>query len=390
MAERVAFIFTHRIQYFSNLLDELGKRGVIEPLAIYARETNQIDDPGFERRIHWDNREQIGCREITLRRTEARPLRGFLGSFSWGLSRALCSFRPAIVHLNGYGDAIQWQAWLWARSHGVPIFVRGDGDTLSKHKSFFQRLKRKLARIFTRQARVVFFQGEENKNFWVENGASPDRLCWIPCVSDTEIFQKPAFASTEERSKFRKIRGAKADDVVFLVSGKLIARKRPADAIRALNQLQNERTRLWFVGSGPLEDDLKRLTAELGFNDRVVFLGFQNQTQMPPILQAADVLVHPAEHDPWPYSVLEGAHSGLALQLSDQTASYPDWIETNRAGAIFRCGDIDSLATTMRTCVVESETLRSWQQAARNAAKSYTEEKYCEIVEDKVTETLRA
>src|SRR5262245_28976451 len=331
MAARVAFIFTHRIQYFTNLLDELCKRGKVEPLVIYGRETSTIDDPGFDRRISWDNRPETKFREVILR--------GF------GLTRRLSSFSPDIIHLNGYGDIRQWRAWFWARWHRVPIFVRGDGDTLSKRKTVFPGFKQKLAQLFTRQARVVFFQGEENRKFWIEKGARSEQLRWLPCVSDTQIFKKPAFASREERLKFRDLHGADANAVVFLVSGKLIARKRPADAIRALAKLQNKQTRLWFLGSGPLEEDLKLLTKELDLTDRIRFLGFQNQTQLPAIIQSADVLVHAAEYDPWPYAILEAAHAGLALVISDCTGSCADWIDAHQAGLRFRCGDLSSLET---------------------------------------------
>jgi glycosyltransferase involved in cell wall biosynthesis len=375
MFKRVAFIFTHRIQYFTNLLDELCKRGVIEPLAIYARETGEIDDPGFARRVNWDNRSQINCREIVLA--------GKTGGGS-GLRHALASFQPDIVHLNGYGDIIQWQGWWWAKSHSVPIFLRGDGDTLDNRTGPLRALKRKIARTFTRPARIIFYQGEENKKFWIENEASPDRMRWIPCVSDTEVFQKPAFLSSEERLKFRQTRGAGNEDVLFLVSGKLIERKRPADVIRALSQLAATNTHLWFLGSGPLEEDLKRLTGELGLNNRVVFWGFQNQTQMPSILQAADVLVHAAEHDPWPYAILEGAQSGLALIVSDRTGSAVDWIDTHRAGLQFRCGDVNSLTSAMTLFASDTAKRSEWRKLARAGAQAHTEANFCAIVEQAV------
>jgi glycosyltransferase involved in cell wall biosynthesis len=390
MAKRVAFIFTHRIQYFTNLLDELCKRGRVEPLVIYANERSGSEDPGFGLPITWDNRRQISCPEIFLRKT-GRNLNGrFVSSFAWNLNRALNSWKPDLIHLNGYADAVQWQSWLWARSHQVPVFLRGDGDTFGRRMSFLRSLKQQLARVFTKRASLVFFQGEENKKFWIANGAHPGRLCWMPCVSDTEVFQRQAFSSQPERSSFRRDRGVDANDVVFVVSGKLTSRKRPADALRAYARCKEPKIHLWFLGSGPLEDTLKRLAEEMGISDRVTFWGFRNQTEMPAILQAADVLIHPSESDPWPYAVLEAAHSGLALQLSDMTGSYPDWIETNHAGAVFRCGDIDSLATAMKACVAEPEKLKRWQDAARNAARNYTEGRFCEIFEDKVAETLRA
>jgi glycosyltransferase involved in cell wall biosynthesis len=379
---KVAFIFTHRIQYFTNLLDELHKRGNIVPFAIYAHDTKQIDDVGFGRRIEWDNRVRIASRELLLEDTADYPHGPFRSGYSRMLSSALRSFEPQVVHLNGYGHSIQWQAWLWARRHSLPIFLRGDGDTLGKRNPLSNSANRLLARMFTRCAGTVFFQGEENRKFWRRNGARPGNLRWIPCVSDTHIFQKRIFPSDEARSKFRKEYGAEADDVVFVVSGKLDIRKRPADAMRALKLCEELPARLWFVGSGPLECDLKEMAGDLLLAKRVVFWGFRNQTELPSILQAADVLIHPSQRDPWPYAILEGAHSGLALLLSDRVGSHPDWIANYKAGEIFKCGDIGLLAKLIRVAVTNEKRRSHWQQAASAAAQNYNEMEFCRIFED--------
>src|SRR3954447_15325397 len=104
MTTRVVFIFTHRIQYFTNVLDELGKRGKIEPVIIYATEASTAEDPGFDRRITWDNREQIGCREIFLKDRNGSLKRSFFSSLRWDLKETLSSLKPEVIHLNGYSD----------------------------------------------------------------------------------------------------------------------------------------------------------------------------------------------------------------------------------------------------------------------------------------------
>src|SRR6266849_1406357 len=111
---RVAFIFTHRIQYFSNLLDELHRRGNLEILAIYAHETRNIYDSGFGRRIEWDNRDQVSYSELLMSNTANKRHGPFVNSFSVDIYGALRRFKPDIVHINGYGHGIQWQVWLWA------------------------------------------------------------------------------------------------------------------------------------------------------------------------------------------------------------------------------------------------------------------------------------
>ena len=379
---RVAFIFTHRIQYFSNLLDELHHRGAIEVAAIYAHDTELIDDSGFGLRIRWNNRTNTSFNESVLRSSAARPHGQFLSSFSLELFERLDSFGPDVIHLNGYSNIIQWLALLWGVARGVPTVSRGDGDTLSIQKRRSYSPHAILARMFSRQLSHVFHQGPENRKFWMTRGADPSRMSWIPCVSDSEIFRRSAFASTEERSEFRSRHGARPHDVIFVLSGKLEDRKRPADAIEALARCRSGAARLWFLGSGPLAEELATLGDARGVGSRITWMGFRNQSEIPKVLQAADVLVHTSRQDPWPYSVLEGAISGLALILSDKVGSHPDWIHTGQAGLLFPCGDVGALAASMDTIITNPAMMSEFKRAARRASTRHTEAHFCERLEE--------
>src|ERR1051326_6601661 len=163
-APTVAFVFTHRIQYFANLLDELHCSGQIRPVAIYAHRTEDFTDKGFGRVINWDNRAEARFPQILLPAAANKQPGRFFSSFDHALSGRLDELKPSCVHLNGFGNAIQWQAWWWARKNNVPILARGDGDTLGSRASLTIREKLRLrgARMFTRSVDHVFFQGEEN------------------------------------------------------------------------------------------------------------------------------------------------------------------------------------------------------------------------------------
>lgn len=378
---RISFIFTHRIQYFTNLLAELHRRQEIAISACYAHETSRIDDPGFGRRIEWDNRRDEAWPEAVLQSSATRQHGPVLNSFSLELFQRLSELRPDIVHLNGYRAAIQWLGWTWAKAHGVPVILRGDGDTLGG--GMRQGAARTLARrAFTRGAAHVFYQGEENKKFWLSRGASPARMSWIPCVSDGQVFRRKAFLTAYEREAFRSAQGASPSDVVFVVSGKLESRKRPGDAIEALSHPSLGNARLWFLGSGPLEPELRALARTSDVEARITWLGFRNQSEVPPVLQGADVLLHTSAWDPWPYSVLEGAISGLALLLSDRVGSHPDWVGAAGAGTVFRCGDIDDLVRAMRLMIDDRAARTSFQEAATKEAERYTETEFCRRFEE--------
>jgi len=390
MIPRIAFIFTHRIQYFTNLLDELQRRGRIEPVAVYAHETAALTDSGFGRRISWDNRRDSNFAEVLLPHSAKQAQGRFFSSFDIAVARSLDRLKPDCIHLNGYAKAIQWQAWRWARKHKVPILLRGDGDTLdgdNRRRSFARNW---LARIFTSAAAHVFFQGEENRKYWVARGAVPGKMSWLPCVSDSAVFHRPAFRDEEARQAYRRQHGADSDDVVFVVSGKLISRKRPSDALRMLAQDPSTRIKVWFLGSGPLETELKMLAASLGVTSRVYWWGFRNQTEMPFVLQAADVLLHLSQTDRWPYSVLDGAASGLALLLSDRTGSYPDWLELPPACVIFPCGNIPELVSVAAHLAQDKPRRTELQRLAKSKSNRYTEREFSERFETAVFSVLRS
>ena len=383
---RIAFVFTHKIQYFTNVLQALHDRGMIEVRVFYAHQTEGFNDRGFGRVISWDNCQQSTFPAVLLPDSGKRPFGGFFSSFSSSLSAELSAFNPDIVHLNGYSTAIQWVAWFWAVTHNKQLVARGDGDTLVSSLSHFAFFNRQLARCFTSRVDRVFYQGIENKAFWAQKGARQERLIWIPCVSDNTIFRQSAFTSPAHREAFRAATGALPGETIFVVSGKLESRKRPADALSAFQALKDYPCRLWFLGSGPLETQLMQQAQTMGIEDRVHWWGFRNQSELPAVLQAADVLLHTSERDPWPYSILEGAISGLALLLSDRTGSHPDLIKEAQAGLTFQCGNTKDLAEKMTHLVDDQAKRRTFASAALNRASKHTEAVFCEIIERCTTE----
>ncbi|HHP7245966.1 MAG TPA: glycosyltransferase family 4 protein [Elainellaceae cyanobacterium] len=386
---RVVWLLTHRIQYFTNLLEELHHRGNVEVKAIYAHETANFQDKGFGRKISWDNRHTTSFPNDVLHDSAERPHGPLLNSRSRYLDKALNDFKPHVVHLNGYTTAIQLQGWWWAIRHQVPYLIRCDGDNIGKKTGWKSTIRRQIVRPITGNASKVMYQGRQNREFWESNGANDHQLVWVPCVSDSQVFRVTAFETDASRQRFRADIGAAAHETVFVMSGKLEPRKRPSDAIRALARLTDLPIKLWFLGSGQLEAELKTLSQQLGVDDQITWLGFRNQSQIPAILQAADVLLHASQMDPWPYAILDGAISGTALLLSDRTGSYPDWMADPPAGLVFECGNVEHLAQCMTAMATDSAQLMSYRDAAKTRAADYTESTFCNIFEQAVFECLR-
>jgi glycosyltransferase involved in cell wall biosynthesis len=146
----------------------------------------------------------------------------------------------------------------------------------------------------------------------------------------------------------------KAKIIVF--SGKLIERKRPQDFIRALRQLDRDDVYGLMLGSGPLEDTLRR---ELVSTDRVRLAGFVNQSLMPYHLLLGDVGVVTSEWDPHPLVTTEFAACSMPVVVSHYcgVAGEHDILRPGENGYTYECGNIDELVNYL-TQLLDNEVLR--------------------------------
>ena len=77
-------------------------------------------------------------------------------------------------------------------------------------------------------------------------------------------------------------------------------------------------------------------------------LGFRNQTELPGLYAAADVLVLPSDGDEtWGLVVNEAFACGLPAVVSDAVGCGPDLVEEGATGAVFALDDVGSLQTRL-------------------------------------------
>ena len=144
------------------------------------------------------------------------------------------------------------------------------------------------------------------------------------------------------------------DTVVLLFVGKLIEKKNPAvimDAISRLRTGERRRLGLVYVGSGPLEAELRFQANSV--RDRVRFVSFQNQSVMPTYYRVGDILVLPSSgpRETWGLVVNEAMSCARPAIVSSKVGSAADLIEPGRTGFVFDAADVGSLANVLRKTV---------------------------------------
>ena len=131
------------------------------------------------------------------------------------------------------------------------------------------------------------------------------------------------------------------------MSSKLIPKKRPVDPLMALARIPAERRpRGWCTSGQPaFRSELEHKASELGLSEQVFFLGFRNQTELPAIYGACDVLVLPSDFEPWGLVVNEAMACGMAVIASDQVGAVPDLVEGSVGSS--RTSNIESLTQAL-------------------------------------------
>ncbi|MDE2466898.1 MAG: glycosyltransferase family 4 protein, partial [Alphaproteobacteria bacterium] len=77
-------------------------------------------------------------------------------------------------------------------------------------------------------------------------------------------------------------------------------------------------------------------------------LGFRNQSDMPAVYAAANLLVLPSDgRETWGLVVNEALACGCPVLVSEEVGCAPDMVSALGGDVSFRCGDVDDLAERM-------------------------------------------
>lgn len=127
----------------------------------------------------------------------------------------------------------------------------------------------------------------------------------------------------ETRNYYRKMLGLEKKFVVCHV-GRITRQKNPFRVIDIFNQvhLKEPKACLIYVGSGELEEEIKKYVCEKRLEDTVYFLG--KRDDVAEIMQASDVFLLPSLYEGLPIVAIEAQAAGLPIVLSDNITKETD------------------------------------------------------------------
>ena len=348
--KRLAIISTHPIQYNAPVFKLLAADPNLAVKVFYTLGTSaaEVVDKGFGKKISWDIPLLEGYEYQFLQNVSKNPGTSyFRGVINPAIIPEIEKFAPTdiLVYVLSFDSHLKVLRYF---KNKVNVYFRGDSTLLDENGGIKLLLRRIMLSWTYRYIDKAFYVGTNNKQYFLRHGVKEQNLIFAPHAIDNERFGDDALHREESR-RIRENLGIPESHIVFLFAGKFEKKKNPLLLLSAFKQLNKQDVSLVLVGNGVLETELQQTAA--GYNN-IHFLPFQNQTRMPAVYRAGDVLVLPSSGpgETWGLCINEAMASGLAVIASNKVGCAVDLVHENENGFIFEADSVESISDTLKNC----------------------------------------
>ena len=201
-----------------------------------------------------------------------------------------------------------------AKKAGVPIRISHSHST-SNPKEWKRNLIKNILRPFSKRYATDYFACSELAGRYLFGNKAFDQgeVKIIHNAIDIDKFKFDEVA----RKKLRKELGIKDSTVVIGHVGRFVQQKNHTflvDVFREYHK-KNPDSKLLLVGSGPLEDEIKKKVERLGLGDSVLFLGQRDDINK--LYSLMDIFCLPSLYEGLPVVGVESQAAGLSIIFSN-------------------------------------------------------------------------
>ncbi len=356
--KKLAIISSHPIQYHAPLFALLAKEDKIDLKVFYTWGVDSIKekyDPDFQQNIKWDIPLLEGYQYQFLDNTSNDPgSHHFKGIINPDLNQEIEKWGADVVWVWGWAFDSHLKALRYFKGK-KEVWFRGDSTLIDEPKGFSVKktIRRVLLTWVYRHVDKAFYVGTHNKAYFLKHGLKEKQLVYAPHAIDNDRFADPTGEFANHAKKWRKELGISEDQQVILFAGKFETKKNPFFLINLAKELPSNEYKIVFVGSGPLERDLKKQATE-----NFIFLGFQNQKMMPIVYRLADVFVLPSQGpgETWGLAINEAMACGIPVIAADKCGGAIDLIDTSNGIVIHKTTEFKYLTQWIKGFKKEEST----------------------------------
>ena len=371
---RVLIIASHPVQYGAPQFRLLARHSKLDFQVAYCslRGAESGYDPDFGANVQWDVPLLDGYKWTHI------PNRGdgsesFLAWRNTGLWKFIRQGKfDAVVSYIGYTRATFWIACFAARSKRIPFLFGTDASRIEPRDDSKWKLaaKRVLWPAVFSLAGQVLTTSSAGRDLMISLGFPPDRVSMTLITVDNDWWI--AQSNAIDRDQARQSLGFAPTEKIILFCAKLQPWKRPMDLLHAFAKAAIPYAKLVFAGDGAQRAELEKEAVARGVSDKVQFLGFVNQSQLPRLYKSADLMVIPSRYEPFGLVVNESMLCGCPVVASDRVGAVRDLITPGATGFVYPCGETDALAALLQDALRDPVRLDSIRQDAHHRISTWT------------------
>lgn len=341
---RLGVLCSHPIQYNAPLFRELAQ--LVDLHVYYAHRQTAAGqaEAGFGVAFEWDSDLFSGYSHEFLDNISSKPGVGhFFGCDTPAIVNRIRDGRFDAFLVTGWYLKSYWQGIRACRRLGIPVLVRGDSRLATSRSPLKRMTKQALYPQLLKQFAACLYVGQDSREYYAHYGVPDARLFFAPHCVDNDWFASQALGISKNQARRESGIPDDGSDILLFV-GKLIDIKRPTDIVQAAAVIRDagRKVSLLYVGDGPLRAQIEAEAARLAVP--VMFLGFRNQSELPTLFRAADLLVLPSESETWGLAVNEAMACGTPAVVADSVGCAADLLPP---GSVYPKGDIAEMARVL-------------------------------------------
>lgn len=263
--------------YFYNIFKRFSSDEVI----VYTTKRNEA--AGFDRKQNLRIiRGWIWSKPFSLFRISSLIGPIYLGI---ALFRCILKEKIEIIHCGGVHPFGAYGLF-FKRFFGIPYIVHTFGEEIMIFKK--NRFKKKVISCFLHNANKVTVFSEFMKRELIKLGLKEEDIVIISICVDSTIFMP------RDCEDFKRELNL-CDKRIILTVARLVERKGHDVVIKSLPKVLEKVPNAVYiiVGSGPMEDELKTLTKNLGLDRHVIFVGASSHDSIMDYYNSCDLFVMP-------------------------------------------------------------------------------------------------
>ncbi len=144
--------------------------------------------------------------------------------------------------------------------------------------------------------------------------------------------------------------------VEILWVGRFIKWKHPEDFLNALSRIKEYSFHATMIGTGKMDNELRKKAYDLKINDKVTFTGALSPEDVRDYMLKANIFVMTSDYNEgWGAVLNEAMNCGCAIVVSHAVGAAPYLIINNKNAIIYKSRDISMLSMNIKKLLLDSQ-----------------------------------